>query len=80
MITYFGYNYRIIDEIPWFTTYPPIILLAILMACVIVNGVLMLLHRFYNVEKRQKAKKDEYFESMENTMDVELRKKYDEWG
>jgi hypothetical protein len=50
------------------------------MACIVTNAILMLLHRFYNPEKREKVKKNEYFESMENTMDFELRKKYDEWG
>lgn len=43
---YLAYKIKIIDEALWITTYIPLFLILILLACVIVNILLLIRHKF----------------------------------
>lgn len=61
---YVNYKYKIVDETEWITTYIPVFLLILLLVCVIINILLMIREKFCNPESFQKAKRDQYLESM----------------
>lgn len=56
------------------TTYLPLILIVLLICCVIANIMVMVQHRFFNSLEMEMAKRDEYFDAMEESFENETKK------
>lgn len=71
---YLAYSMNIIAETTWMTTYLPLILIVLLICCIVANIMVMIQHRFCNSLEMEMAKRDEYFDAMEESFENETKK------